>query len=282
MTQPSFVNVGTGSETQPTWGTHVADDLGLLCHETANESPATPSGWTATAPVASRADTKNSGSYLFATSGAMTDPTLATPSNHAYGIIALYRNVDKTSPFVTTVTSMSAANTTGFAPGFYCPVGGVRVVYVISYALDATSLSVSSPVNSSLTDIQIRTDGGTATGNGGGIAIIDGALASAGAVEALTWTQTSSAISVTIYVLRPNAEVAASGTVTIDGAAAPNGTDVVTLINLTQPADPPITGIDISGGAGGWNANVRYTGDTYQAIYRSASAYGASDDTVVS
>ncbi len=291
MTMPSFVAIGTGSETAPTWGAgHVADDLGILPIETATETPnATTSAsgsWTRHTLSGSRADTKATVDYRFATSGSEANAAVGATANHIWGSgIAVFRNVDMTSPIVMTVCGQFAATTSGFSPKFYCPVGGVLVVYIISFALDATSLSVSAAANSSLANVTIRVGAvadtcGTTTGNGGGIAIITGELAAAGDVGECTWTQTSSGCTVTVLVLRPNAEVACSGTVTIDNAPAPNASDVVTLFNLTHPADPPITGIDISGGAGGWSSFVRYTGDTYQAVYRAAAAAGASDDAV--
>lgn len=286
MTMPSFIAVGTGSETAPTPPTgHAADDLLLLMMETAGETPNASTGgtWTRSTLTGSRADTKLTLDRRFATSGAESNAGISATANHLWGVMAAFRNVDMTNPFAATACSQFAATTSGFSPKMHVPVDGTLVVCIITGALDATTLSVSAAANTSLANVAIRTGeaadtAGTVTGNGGCVAIITGELASAGDVEPFTWTQTSTGCSVTMIALRPNAEIVAADSITIAGSPAPNGTDVVTIFNLTNPADPPIEGIDVSGGAGGFSSFVRYSGHTYYARYRSGTSFGASDN----
>lgn len=204
MAPPAFQAIGTGHETSVPWPTHSTGHFGLLLIEVATELVAYPAGWTFVG-TSQRSDTRLYAFYKFATSGAESNVTIPGVSvNHAWGVIVTYTGVDTTRPVSLTAASSSAANTSMSAPLFRTLTNDNMLVCAMGWAVDSQAAGLSSSeANSTLTSVTNRYDNGTDTGNGGGIAITDGTLATAGDAGVFTATLVSTAHSVLVIALQP-------------------------------------------------------------------------------
>jgi len=182
---------GTGAAT-PTWPGHVAGDVALLFVESAGGEAATLSsnvaGFVQVTGSPQSSDTGTNGTRLTvfwarATSAAMANPTVADAGNHVYAIILTYRSVISTgNPWDVTVGGIKAtANNTVTLTGVTTTVPDTLIVQAVSHDRDNAGAHFSNQVNANLTGITERTDAGTNSGNGGGLAVWDGGKLTAGA-----------------------------------------------------------------------------------------------------
>lgn len=278
---PNFQAAGTGHETSVAWPTHVTDDLGILRIETATEAPPTPSGWLPF-PIAAvqQSGTRLTMFYRFATSNAESNVTIpGVAVNHAWGQITTYRNVNKTNPFGSIVSYYSAAAATAhYWPQFKTHRDDELVVFAFAYGTDSVGPMSSAEACSALANLTERYDAGTVTANGGGLIGITGEMATPGIVTELTHTLVSTGLALIAFSLRPAAIHSISGTVTIGGDPAPNASNVITVLDVTQ-AGEAIVG-SIAGGAGAYSVNVPYDDHDYVVVYDDGTDRGASDSAV--
>jgi len=244
---------GTGAVT-PTWPSHATNDIGLLFVEsTGGQAVTAPAGWTAVtnspqANGAGTAGTRLSVFWIRATSNGMTNPTVADPGDHVYALIITYRGV---------VTSGNPWNVTGGNIGPLLTVSGVTtatantlIVQAASRDNDASGAYFSGQTNANLTGIVERVDGGTTSGNGGGFAIWDGSLATAGATGNTTVTPAANISSAFVTIaLKPFVTALDHIRIAHDGSASTCGPEPVTLIACANAActAPHYTGSDVTG-----------------------------------
>lgn len=205
----SFVNKGTFASGTTSCSPGIpaslaAGDLMLLFVETANQAVTQPSGWTevtsspiGTGTAAAIGAVRLTVYYRFWQSGDSAPSVAVTSGNHVTAIIAGYSGVSASTPFdgVTPVTSTAAASTTATMPGITTGSANAWVVHGIALDVDGNSTDriTGTPTNANLTGLTERHDQTVTTGVGGGVAIIDGVKASAGASGNTTATQASSA-----------------------------------------------------------------------------------------
>lgn len=272
---------GTGHETSVTPPTHAADDWLYLIVECSSGTVTTPSGYSIAPgfPV-----THNGGSTVLsvfrvkATSGAMGNAALAGGTNHMWGVICRVRGADLTEPQDAEAASPgTGASVSGYAPALATNVANTKVLAMIAYSLDSAGPISSAEANASLSSVVEEYDAGTVTNDGGGLVCISGDKATAGTVTATTCTLTNTSFCCGTIAFKPAIATpyTVADTVTIDGAAAPNGG----LIEVWDTIDGVLAGTTtISGGAGGFSLAVAYNdADRYRVVYDDGTWYGASD-----
>ena len=170
-------------------------DILLLFLETANQaiSIANQNGGTWTAVTNSPPGTGTAGStsatrltvFWSRYNGTQGAPTTSDSGDHQLGrMIAIRGAAASGNPWNVTAGGVEAvSDTSGSIPGATTTVANTLVVAAIATALpDATGTSnFSSWANSNLTGITERTDNTTSQGNGGGLGIVTGTKATAGA-----------------------------------------------------------------------------------------------------
>lgn len=255
---------GTGG-VSPAWPAHAEGDIALLFVESGGsqavsfsnaqgfvEVPGSPQ----TTNVSSSAGTRLTVFWARATSAAMPAPDISDPGDHVYARILTYRGAtpsgnpwDVTQGGVKTVAS-SAVNVTGLAT----TVANTLVVQAVSQDRDDAGAQFSAQVNAALSGIAERSDGGTNSGNGGGIAVWDGAKATAGATGTTSATLANSVVNAFLTIaLKPAAvtinSVLLNGATSVTVAA---GATIGTAVNATVAAGGAwrSTGWRIAGSAG--------------------------------
>lgn len=181
MTLPAFSAAGTGSETAPAWPTHAAGDFGILLVETASGAIATPAGWTKVTQL-DHGLTSLAMFYRFATSGAEGAPSLSGGFNHLWGVILTWTGVNTATPIHGLSVSPAVSTTSQALPGTRPFLDDCRIVQACGWALDSAGPISSGETNAVLGSLTERYDAGTITGNGGGIIVLDGTLATAQSV----------------------------------------------------------------------------------------------------
>ncbi len=280
MTIANWQAVGTGSETSAAWPTHATGDLGYLVVQSGSGGGlSTPSGWALIDgfPMSAGGELL----YLFtktAASGAEGAASLSGGTNHTWGVIFTVRNPHTTLPHYQILQANAVgATTSGAAPGFSCGIDDVLVINIFAWSADSAGPLSSGETNATLSGVTERYDAGTATNNGGGIAIISGTIAAAGRVDMTTVTfGSSTAYGAVTLAIAPVADETIAGTVTINGAAAANG-ETVRVLDLTQPAASYlVVNGTTGGGTGAFSMLAPYTDHDYQVVYEDGASYGAS------
>jgi hypothetical protein len=197
MTLPTFQAVGTAAHgtggVSPAWPTHTTGDLGiLLCESVGTEAVSAPAGWTACpcSPISSGAATRISAFWRIATSSAEGAPSVADPGDHVHTVIATFRGTDQTNPFAAAASSFDAtATSTAIAAGTNTrTVSDCIVACIYSWSTDNAGPASSGETNATLGSLTERYDEGTTDGNGGGLVLITGTLATAGNTDNTTIT----------------------------------------------------------------------------------------------
>lgn len=201
----SFVNKstfasGTAALTVAAVASVAADDLILLFVESANENIATPTGFTqvtnspvSTGTAAAIGGVRLAVFYRWAT-GADTTTSVADSGNHTTAIKMAFRGVHTTTPFDATPVSgiKATASTTATFPGITTATANAWIVHASALDLDAASTATTgTPTNANLTGLTERHDQTISGGVGGGLVVITGEKATAGATGNTTATVTS-------------------------------------------------------------------------------------------
>lgn len=231
---------GTGAVT-PLWPTHVAGDIALLFIESCGGEAATlttASGFAAVANSPQNTGTTTLGTrvtvfWCRATSATMAAPVVGDPGDHVYARILTFRScIAEGNPWDVTGGGVKAvASTSLSATGITTTVNNCLIVIGISRDTDSAAAAFSAEANASLASIVEQVDSGTTSGNGGGICVVTGTLATAGASGTLTATVSSSINTWLAIALRPQTTplmMSASANITASGDA--------TTAQLTPPA----------------------------------------------
>jgi hypothetical protein len=197
---PTFVAAGavasgTGTITPALPSGIAANDILLLCLETANQaiSITNQNGGTWTEVTNSPQGTGTAGStsatrltvFWSRYNGTQGAPTASDSGDHQAGrIIAIRGAAASGDPWDVTAGGVEAtADTSGSIPGATTTVGNTLVVAAIATALPDKNgtTNFSSWTNANLTSLTERTDNTRNSGNGGGLGIATGVKATAGA-----------------------------------------------------------------------------------------------------
>jgi len=210
---PAYVAAGAVSSSSsaitPALPSGIAtNDILLLFLETANQaiSISNQNGGTWTAVTNSPQGTGTAGGtsatrltvFWSRYNGSQGAPTTSDSGNHQLGrIIAIRGAVTSGNPWDVTAGGVeSTSDTSGSIPGATTTVANTLVVAAIATSLPDASgtANFSAWANGNLTSITERTDNTVTAGNGGGLGIVTGVKATAGAYGSTTVTAASSAV----------------------------------------------------------------------------------------
>lgn len=214
MAAPTLQAVGTGHETSVAPPTHAAGDWMFLPVEHDAGTVPTPAGWTIVPgfPVVQSAATHLSLFMRKATSGAEGNAAISGGTDHQWGVIFTVRGADLTDPIHASATAYQVGSTTAaWAPGLETDEADCLVIHILGWGIDDAGPIASSWANTSLTGVTEQYDAGTITGDGGGITIASGTLATAGAVTRGTVTTTPTFFACATLAIRPPASAAGGG-----------------------------------------------------------------------
>lgn len=274
----AFVNKGTfasgsGTVAPGIPASMVAGDLMVLVIHSANEAITGPTGWTADPAFTAHSGTAERGTGG-AAGGVMVRvftrwwqsgdaaPTVADTGNITAAIILGFRDVDSSDPFdsVTPVGLNAAASTTHTLTGVTTNTNGSMIVHATALDSDATSTAIiGAATNANLTSLTERHDQTVTTNNGGGLNVITGVMATAGASgNTTTAAGTSTAIASIAFALKP--------------ATIAPGIDSYTVLMLHgDGSDASTTFTDDSGNAHTFTATGNAQIDTAQSKFGGAS-----------
>ncbi len=317
---PSYQAAGTAvsgtSSASPAWPAHAINDVALLFVETTGGQAATLSsaaGFVAVAnsPQASgpgSAGTRLSVFWARATSISMSAPTITVASgDHVYAQILTYRNVYRYgNPWDITVGGVKASASTSLTvSSMSTTVSDTLVVQAATRDNDSSAAGFSAQSNASLASIVERSDAGTTSGNGGGFAVWDGQMTSAGATGSTTATVAISSINAFLSIaLKPDVfEVSKAASI----ASVPINTNFTFTLSARNPVnaadqagviitdDLGAAGLNFSscstasgtctfiGGVVTWNVGSVAAGSTKTATLTvNASSAGAKINTITS
>lgn len=192
MTLPAYKDVGTASETTPTWPTHVAGDFAILPvkHSLNSGGITTPAGWTKRGTYAHGVNADYvSLFYRRALSASETNPSLGGGGNYYWGRIITFTGVNTDTPIHAPASSWSNSSADQGSPGTTTRLDDCLIVNVFGWDADnAGPLYSSALANADLANVTIRSDSGTITNNGGGLIVITGELATKGTIRPTSFT----------------------------------------------------------------------------------------------
>lgn len=285
MALPVLISVGAAAsgvgDITPAPGAHIAGDLLLTFVETnGGQAAAIAAGYTEVpgSPVVVGTPTRLTVMYKFAASGAEPGPTITDPGDHVYGVTIAIRGVHSSDPFEAIASMSHSSSVTSISlPGLLTKRADCLVVNALSTGLDTLLANASAEANATLANLTERHDGATDSAGGGGLVIYTGEKAVAGVVGPTTLTSTNTNFAALTIALRPADPVPSftlDGTVTIDGAPAPNGTAIEIWDRIDGVLETTTT---VAGGAGGYTAAVKYnTAARYRVVADTGTKYGAS------
>jgi hypothetical protein len=222
MAIPTYEGAGAQAnsatvDVTPALPTHVADDILVIDVELSggDASFAVPSGWNEF-PDSPQAVTGTGGTKLQkfwkrATSGAEAAPTFSISSkNHILARASVFRGCETSgNPSDVTAggTNKASADTAVSAAGDTSTVADGLVVITVARGTDSSSTTqFDSWANADLANLTERWEAGTTDGNGGGLALVTGEKATAGAFGATTATLATTALqAIHTVVLKPAA-----------------------------------------------------------------------------
>ncbi len=222
MTLPTFVAVGapsggTGAVTPGLPAGWAADDCHALVTNTKRaEAQVSVTGYTFYAAAIPTGDNKVSVFLRNAQSGDAA-PTVPDSGDHTYAVIIGFRNPNGGTCTVDAsfaAAVVNAASTAVSWPDLTTPGADRMVLQVLADGLDATGARFSGQTNANLSNLAERFDNGITSNGGGGLVIVTGEKATAGAIGNTAGTLTSA----TQALLTISIEAAGSGSQAITGA----------------------------------------------------------------
>ena len=209
---------GTGA-VSPAWPTHVSGDVALLFVESANETItlSTPAGFAEVANSPQGTGTGGSSGatrlavfWARATSGSMGAPTVADPGDHAYARILTFRGCAASgNPVDTSAGTVKAvASVTDTFPAVTTTVADTTIVLAATRDNDSAAAAFSAWTNTNFVSIMERSDAGTTSGNGGGLAVGVADWKTTGSTGTSTATVTSSVAGLMTIALKPEVPTA--------------------------------------------------------------------------
>ncbi len=200
---------GTGNVTPSLPTGHTTNDILLLFVQSDNQAATAPAGYAQLGPVvgigtAAAASATRLTVFWKRDGGAEADPTVTDTGDHTLAVMLAIRGCTTSGdPFISVGQARkTTASVTGTGSAGATHVDACLVLTAFAHALDSASAVFSSPTNASLGSVTEEIDVATADGNGGGIGVISGTLATAGAFVATTVTETSTVdVSTTFYMI---------------------------------------------------------------------------------
>lgn len=296
MALPTYVGAGTGAggtgNITPTNPAQTADDILLLFVETPNNAVTAPTGGSGPGWQAVTNSPQGTGTadgvnatrlsvFWLRSNGSEADPTILDTGDHQYGIVHSFRGCHAVgNPWNITAGDVDATSNTVVAiPGATTTVADCLIVLACAWMTDTTANQVATYINVDLANITERSDLGTASGNGGGVAVITAEKATAGAYGATAATAATATRQgrMSIALMPPQGSTGSiTGTSTATGVGASTaaasgavaGTSTVTGV-----------GASIAGGAGSSTGTSTATGVGRSTAGAGGAIAGVGTDT---
>lgn len=188
---------------------HTTNDILLLVVQTSQETVTVPSGYRRVGPQPGVGDSAAALSTRLSMfwkrdGGSESAPTVTDPGDHALAVIVGLRGCrTDLDPFLSAhADRVFPAGTSVSMGGWVTPMDNCLILNLVVHGLDTSSAVFSGWTNATLTSVTEQFNASVTDGNGGGIGIVSGLLASAGEFGPTTATQTSGlAASATLIVL---------------------------------------------------------------------------------
>ncbi len=237
---------GTGAVTAPMPSSFAAGDLLVMVVETANEAVASPpSGWTEVSAspqgTGTAAGTTSVRLTVYAkiASGSETAVSIGDAGNHTLVNTFALRGTHQTLGTALNVVAgdVDASGSTSVTfPGGTTTADNALIVQIVANATDTATAQGSGWANAGLGSVTEQLDFSTASGNGGGITVVTGTLATAGSIGSTTGTLATSSVQgrITLAVIPPatvnnevyvtaSSNIASGGEATTARLTAPSG-----------------------------------------------------------
>jgi hypothetical protein len=269
---PTFVSAGaasggTGNSTPGLPAGWQEGDLFILLVQSENQTGSAPSGWTAiadspqgTGTAGNAASTAIEAYWAYAYFNNVA-PTVTDRGDHTYSVILCFRNTDLSSnPFdVTSGGVETPADTSLSITGDTTTVNNCLIVAVAAHDIDTnTSNQFSSWSNTDLSNLLVAFDGATNQGDGGGIGVVYGGKATAGAYGATTATVASSLKAFMTFAIKPRISAIPSPAFVAAGSQTVGTGDISVTPPTTQEHDLMLLFVESANQPGadpsGWTA----------------------------
>lgn len=208
-TFPTYVaagtyTTGTGALSIPAPAGIAEGDLLVLFVESENQDISTPSGWTQIGTAQGTGTAGNATSarlevFYKYTTGTESNVSVADSGDHTSARMLAFRGVQPAAgggPLTGTPAGgvVASASTAVSVAGITTSHNNALMVYAWAGSQDTTTSQSSGQANASLTNVTERTDNQTTNGDGGGITVVTGELATAGASGTMTATLANSSV----------------------------------------------------------------------------------------
>jgi hypothetical protein len=182
VTLPAWKATGSSHETSVPWPTHITGDFALCFVEDDAGTITTPSGWTLLGAY-SISGVRLSIFWRFATSSSETNFPITGSANHNFGVILTYTGVNTLNPIHLAGFSSTGSDSNVWFPGLQTFLDDSLIIHALAWSGDDNTGQSSGETNATLGSLTERFDAGTLTGNGGGLAILDGTLVTKGTFD---------------------------------------------------------------------------------------------------
>lgn len=194
------------------WPTHIADDIGFMVIESANQTVPTPSGWAiaGSSPQAGGTVGGANGYMLsvftkLATSGAEANVTITDIGDHIVGVIITVRGADGLAAIHASAGSITAPTTNPFSmPQVTTLLDNELELHLLAPRIDSATPVISNFASADGTATQ-HLNVSVAAGNGGGLGIYSVVKATAGLIAVATFDTTDATLPVPriVYAISP-------------------------------------------------------------------------------
>lgn len=175
---------------------HAADDLFIMCVEFRASAITTlinvPSGWTLIGNITANAAVGLEAAFFYRVATSSSEPSVTLTATAAVSescaAIISYTGARNSAPIHAFSPANNGANATMYAPGIETLLADCLVLGIVMWTNASTGPNVSSSSNSDFSSLATRLDAGTTDGAGGGIVVIEGALATPMTVQFTTIT----------------------------------------------------------------------------------------------
>jgi len=221
--------------------------------------------------------------------GTQGAPTTSDSGNHQLGRIVAFRGcVTSGNPWDVTAGGVEAtADTSGAIPGATTTVANTLVVAAIATSLpdaDGTA-NFSAWTNANLTSVTERTDNTTVTGNGGGLGVVTGVKATAGAYGNTTVTCGTAAVKGMVSIaLKPGGGGGSPPVANFTGTPT-SGTAPLAVTFTDTSTNTPTSWSWTFGDSTtstAQNPSHTYAAGTYTVTLTATNAYGSDGETKTS
>ncbi len=203
MTLPAYVSNGGLNETAVPWpGGHAVGQCGILLVENDVDTVSNPTGFTlvATSSLQTGNNTVLQAWRRFATSTSEPAASISA-SNHCSGVILTFSGVNTANPIHSLAKHANLSGTADrICPGATTYLPDCYVLACFSWHADNAGPLSSGETNADLASLVELFDGGTTSGNGGGLVAIGGTKVVEGVIGPTTVTFSASAATATICI----------------------------------------------------------------------------------